>query len=920
MPILEKTGCAIGPCTLTRYLETMIQDVRYRECLGGALIVAGTAVALALAVYSTADFSLLKEGKPCANILGPAGVYCAHALRTAFGFASFTCSGVLFLIGWHIIRHGSLEKALEKIFALICLMFTIAALIALTINPTLVQNGGGETGAFLSGTLDRIFGIAGAYLLLSAILLGSLILLGIVSLNTVAQSSLRKGEKMTALMKKWIEKVTVKNDGNRERIPWITKETVFLYDETDTSGIGTAVSPELKLVDIPSAVYAARQPKDLHVPPASIADHINYLPSLQPPVSEDEDLGYVEYESRSMDEIFTDEGQKALFDMKSQYKTPAAPEGVTVNRIVSIEKDPDVVTAVPVQHPANIELDPEEELPSPAEDVLFAESEAGDLPDETELSTVECPAADESVLTVIGKEDDSEIPAAKTIISALVVQPEIVKDDLPEEEAEEEIIPQKVFDTIPINEEYIIPASYLQISPKHDRDSWESEIRKNSELLVKTLSDFSIEAKVSMVNRGPVVTLYEMQLAPGVKVTRVVSLSDDIAMALAASRVRVVAPIPGKSAIGIEVPNQRREMVTLGDIINTPEYLAADMMLKVIMGKDILGKPVMLDLKKQPHLLIAGATGAGKSVCVNGVIASLVCKYDPNHLRFIMIDPKMVELVLYNGLPHLLTPVITEPDETPKALKWAIFEMERRYRLLSEQCVRDIDRYNQKIASFRHPEEFEHLPYIVIIIDEFADLMMVAPKEMENYVTRIAQKARAVGIHVVLATQRPSVDIITGIIKANFPARVAFQVAQKIDSRTIIDQNGAEKLLGKGDMLYQSPTSSYPIRIQGAYISEDEIQQVVKKACSFGRPRYIDFDEFLKEQQTAEDAEMDDAERDEMFVEALKIIEETKKASASYLQRRLSIGYNRAARIIEKMEELGYVGPQQGSKPREVYV
>jgi len=360
-------------------------------------------------------------------------------------------------------------------------------------------------------------------------------------------------------------------------------------------------------------------------------------------------------------------------------------------------------------------------------------------------------------------------------------------------------------------------------------------------------------------------------------------------------------------------------MVTLGDIINTPEYHAADMMLKVIMGKDILGKPVMLDLKRQPHLLIAGATGAGKSVCVNGVIASLVCKYDPNHLRFIMIDPKMVELQLYNGLPHMLTPVITEPDETPKALKWAIFEMERRYKLLSEQCVRDIDRYNQKIAAMRHPEEFEHLPYIVIIIDEFADLMMVAPKEMENYVTRIAQKARAVGIHVVLATQRPSVDIITGIIKANFPARVAFQVAQKIDSRTIIDQNGAEKLLGKGDMLYQSPTSSFPVRIQGAYISEEEIMQIVQKACSLGRPRYIDFDEFLKESASIDD-DAADPEQDEMFVEALKIIEETKKASASYLQRRLSIGYNRAARIVERMEELGYVGPQQGSKPREVYV
>ena len=334
-------------------------------------------------------------------------------------------------------------------------------------------------------------------------------------------------------------------------------------------------------------------------------------------------------------------------------------------------------------------------------------------------------------------------------------------------------------------------------------------------------------------------------------------------------------------------------MVTLGDIINSSEYKSAEMSLKIAMGKDILGKPMMIDLKKQPHLLIAGATGAGKSVCVNAIIASLVFKYDPNQLRFILIDPKMVELQLYNGLPHLLTPVITDPDDAPKALKWAIYEMERRYRLLSAQCVRDIERYNHKIASLKHPEEFEHLPSIVIIIDEFADLMMVSAKEVESYVTRIAQKARAVGIHLVLATQRPSVDIITGIIKANFPARVAFQVAQKTDSRTILDQNGAEKLLGKGDMLYQSPTSSFPVRIQGAYIGEDEIMSIVQRACAYARPRYIDFDEILKEQNAIAD-ESGDSD-DEMFQEALDIIIETKK----------SIGFVSSAQTQHRIQPRG---------------
>lgn len=897
----------------------MIEDVRYRELAGGGLILAAAAVVLSLLSYSTADIMLAGTGKPCANTLGPAGVYFAHALRTAFGYAAYCIPMLMTLVGWHLFRHGTLEKGIEKLLALTLLTLSCAGLIALSWTPTLVQLGGGMAGLFIAGLLDRMMGIAGAYLALSAMLLGSMILLGVLSLKTVAQSSLKKGETMTALMKKWIEKVTVR-DGS-ERVPWITKETVFIYDETaEKPSTERFASPELRLVEIPAPVIGKEnRPAELHVPRASIADQIRYLPSSRPAFSDDEDLDYIENDARSMDEIFTDEGQKALFEMRSDYKVPTPPEGVTPHRLTSIEKETVVATAVSVEKHETAEDTAGDIVQPVVSQPAFASIEEP-LADEDFCEEAELQAEDKSAAVEEEIEEDEPVvaaapaparPAPKAAVKAVVEE---------EAEPEEEQPKQKVFDEIPINEEYIIPMSYLHVSPKHDRESWESEIRKNSELLVKTLRDFSIEAKVSMVNRGPVVTLYEMQLAPGVKVTRVVSLSDDIAMALAASRVRVVAPIPGKSAIGIEVPNQRREMVTLGDIIITPEYHATDMMLKVIMGKDILGKPVMIDIKKQPHLLIAGATGAGKSVCVNGVIASLVCKYDPNHLRFIMIDPKMVELQLYNGLPHLLTPVITDPDETPKALKWAIFEMERRYKLLSEQCVRDIDRYNQKIASYRHPEEFEHLPYIVIIIDEFADLMMVAPKEMENYVTRIAQKARAVGIHVVLATQRPSVDIITGIIKANFPARVAFQVAQKIDSRTIIDQNGAEKLLGKGDMLYQSPTSSYPVRIQGAYISEDEILQIVQKACTFGRPRYIDFDEFIKEQNAAEDADMEDAERDEMFVEALRIVEETKKASASYLQRRLSIGYNRAARIIEKMEELGYVGPQQGSKPRDVYV
>ncbi len=530
--------------------------------------------------------------------------------------------------------------------------------------------------------------------------------------------------------------------------------------------------------------------------------------------------------------------------------------------------------------------------------------------------------ADGEVLSDTSQVDMTDSQSQSETISDIDYQDVSIDDDIPavsvkntaRDHVLQEDYAERVFDEIPINEEYIIPTSYLTSSKPLDTESWKKEIHRNSILLKNTLAEFGIEADVVNVNRGPVITLYEMQIAPGIKVNRVVGLADDIAMALAAQRVRIVAPIPGKSAIGVEIPNLYRETVTLGDIVKSEEFNNYEGSLVVALGKDILGKPVMLDLKRLPHLLIAGTTGSGKSVCVNSIITSLIYNYDPNYLRFILVDPKMVELQLYNGLPHLLTPVIVDPQIAPMVLKWTMHEMERRYSLLSAMNTRDIERYNEKVGCLR--DETEQLPYIVVIIDEMADLMM-SSKEVEGYITRIAQKSRAVGIHLVVATQRPSVDIITGLIKANFPARIAFQVAQKTDSRTIIDQNGAEKLLGRGDMLYQSPTSSFPMRIQGGFISEDEIEKIATHLCKMGKPSYIDIEESLLEDEDSKEIE---EASDELFQEALKIIEETKKASASYLQRRLSIGYNRAARIIEQMEDMGYIGPQIGSKPREVFI
>jgi len=409
-------------------------------------------------------------------------------------------------------------------------------------------------------------------------------------------------------------------------------------------------------------------------------------------------------------------------------------------------------------------------------------------------------------------------------------------------------------------------------------------------------------------------------MEPGVKISKIVNLSDNIALSLAAPSVRIVAPIPGKSVIGIEIPNKQREMVKLKDIIDTDLFENTKKKIPFCLGKSISGEPIITDIKDAPHMLIAGATGSGKSVCVNSLILSILYNATHEQIKFLMIDPKMVELKIYNGIPHLIIPVITNPKKAAYALRWLITEMESRYYLLEKYAVRSIDSYNQHIKKMiENKEELEDgigtLPYIVVIIDEFADLMMIAQKEIEDSVSRLAAMSRAVGIHIVLATQRPSVDVITGVIKANFPTRIAFQVASKIDSRTIIDGNGAEKLLGKGDMLFSTPRAGIPERIQGTFLSDKEVKDVVGYLKGLNKTNYLK-DVFDIGKNTDKDS--GDEIEDELYEDALNIAYREGKISASFLQRRLKIGYNRAARIVELMEERGLIGPPNGSKPREI--
>nr|AGS52264.1 cell division protein FtsK [uncultured bacterium contig00059] len=469
----------------------------------------------------------------------------------------------------------------------------------------------------------------------------------------------------------------------------------------------------------------------------------------------------------------------------------------------------------------------------------------------------------------------------------------------------------------PRSKKYKVPVDVLNEYP--DGEYWviDQATRDAAISLKETLEEFKIQAEVTGIRKGPVVTMFEILPAPGVKLSKIVGLQDNIALRLAASSIRIVAPIPGKHAVGIEVPNIKRNIVSFRELIETEmQNQSRQMEIPVVMGKDISGEMQTVDLVQMPHLLIAGATGSGKSVCVNTMILSILFQLHPSDCRLILIDPKIVELKLYNDIPHLLTPVITEPKKAFQALQYCIYEMERRYACLDSVGVRDIRSYNKRIKEKDIAQE--HMPYIVVVIDEFADLMTTTGKELESTVARLAAMSRAVGIHLVLATQRPSIDVITGLIKANIPSRIAFMVASKTDSRIIIDMVGAEKLLGKGDMLYAGVVDPFPIRMQGAFVSEEEVEAVVEHVKSFGEPEYIDDEIFFEEEDSDAGASLFSDGDDPLYEKALEIVYQQGKASASYIQRRLKIGFNRAARLVDEMENRGVVGHAQGSKPREL--
>jgi S-DNA-T family DNA segregation ATPase FtsK/SpoIIIE len=487
------------------------------------------------------------------------------------------------------------------------------------------------------------------------------------------------------------------------------------------------------------------------------------------------------------------------------------------------------------------------------------------------------------------------------------------------------------------------PLRLLKEQVKSDGTNSEEEHRQNAENLLRILSEFGVEVTLGEIHVGPVITRYEVVPAAGVRVEKISGLDKNIALGMRAQSVRILAPIPGKAAVGVEVPNKVSTPVGMREILESEDWMSAKAELPIALGKDVSGKSLISDLTKMPHLLIAGATGSGKSVCINSIVASILYSKSPKDVRLIMVDPKVVELKIFNTLPHMLIPVVTEPKKVPAALKWLLGEMEQRYQIFAKANVRNLVGFNNRKKDPKHefpvPEQQgeldgvtddvevpDRLPYIVAIIDELADLMMVAPAEIETSIARLAQLARAAGIHLIIATQRPSVNVITGVIKANLPSRIAFQVASQVDSRTILDTKGADTLIGRGDMLFSPPGTSRLVRAQGAFVADEEVQEIVEFLKRNGPPQYaqsvqqqIDRDS-REEDEDGEGGDDDLGDDQELFQQALDVLRSTRRASTSMLQRKLRIGYNRAARIVEVMEEKGIVGPENGSSPREILV
>ena len=890
-----------------------------RELAGLVLVAAALAVLLALVSFEAADLAVGPQAPAQPqNLIGPVGALVADALLSLFGVAAFCFDGLVFLVGVLLLIGRPLDWRWAETLGqlLFVLAGTILAHLALDGYQVLEHLPGGLVGEFTGEVLRGLFGTVGTYLIAGSAALGSMMLVTGVSLGRLVRALLAQLHRGQAYVRhRW----EVQREYRRR-----------LRDErrrmrAAAAGVEDQLEAELALARapiVPEDGYAFQeQDRFEEAVVAKLAERLHSEPPPSP-------------------------SSPAVAEPKKK-KSPrkkAAAEAA---------KDEDTARAAKA---AAADDDGGWELGAPMvtdpEPVIEA---AGDTVEEASVTSVEPIEEADDVLAGLDPSAEREADLGSISAAQADFGPRIV-----ESEAQRRAREMKrallssggddgkggpLFKPMARGSFELPPLQYLDFREDDDEDRVDAEaLRQMAAQIEQTLSDFRVEGQIKDICPGPVITVFEFSPAPGVKISKIANLADDLAMALAALSVRIVAPIPGKGVVGIEVPNEKREIVYMKEIIAQKTFLdAKKMQLPLALGKDVEGNPVIADLARMPHLLVAGATGAGKSVAVNTMITSLLYKHSPDDVRLIMVDPKMLEFSIYADIPHLLLPVVTDPKQATVALGWAVQEMERRYQMLADMGVRNIRGYNDKVddltrqaeadrdAGMEESEalralgidadgkpEHQRIPYIVVIVDEFADLMMTASKDVETAVARLAQKARAAGIHLILATQRPSTDVVTGLIKANFPTRMALRVTSKTDSRVILDANGAENLLGNGDMLFVPPGTSFLKRVHGAYVSEKEIDKIVAFLKKQGTPIY---DESILLGEDDEDEGMpEDMERDEHYEDAVRLVVESRQASISMLQRKLRVGYNRAARMVEMMEYENIVGPSDSCKPRDVLV
>ena len=836
--------------------------------------------------------------------VGFIGLYFAKFLRYLFGLGAWVASGVILLIGTqYVTKHRGIVYS-THFFGLIGLFVSLLAIlhhflvpVGAEILPEYLPNAGGLLGGGLLFFIRKFFGATGAIILLCtgtvvAILLSTTwsLALGMLRTKRQAKAGIVKAKDTLSVAQ---QKVTQAENIFEEHVRGRIKSSFYNQDKDEA--FEQAFAAEAKNVapgeDVQPTSFPSFAAQEASVTPQTQEER-DFLTALEPPATGEGPASFAFGETCDQNELLVETEQEEEAEKeKTAEELPSFSIEYASNET---EEQEEIIAEPPPEIPDDFDV-----VPLPKDVPMAMEVQ------DKRLAMMQPTVSTQSMTATLPQKT---LAAPSVTTPSSLTMPAAVSEAKPREE-----------DAQPTEKPYELPKveEILASEVKKKNFALEREIAENAQTLAQTLENFKVKAKIINACHGPAVTRYELEPAPGVKVSKITNLADDLALSLAAFSVRI-EPIPGKAAIGIEVPNKELEGIRLREVLEKPAFATAKSKLTVGLGVDIAGQGIFADLAKMPHLLVAGATGSGKSVCINTLITSVLFKARPDEVKFILIDPKMVELSNYNGIPHLMVPVVTDAKKAASVLNWSVQEMEKRYAKFAETGVRDMERFNAA-----KPEE--KMPAIVIIIDELADLMMVAPHDVEDAICRLAQKARAAGIHLVLATQRPSVDVITGIIKANIPSRISFAVSSQIDSRTILDMSGAEKLLGKGDMLFYPVGSAKPQRVQGAFVSDEEVERLLDFIRGQGQQmeenqEIIEYTENAA--MEADDGKKDAAKEkiDELLGDAIELVMSSGQASTSSIQRRFRIGYTRAARLIDTMEEMKIIGPSLGSKPREILV